>query len=293
MLEQEILIAKVRELAVEDERLVAVLMYGSFALSEGDSLSDIEFYLYFGAPLDRVDRRRWLEGIAPIEMHYVNEFGTDSVIFANTIRGEFHFEPASSIPSIAKWDNAWFPSQHAAIVIDRTGELTRTLAPFAQEPPVKDTRTTAEFISRSLINWILMGANLLNRGESAGALALLGRLHVDVLKAARMIEGSTVHWLSPSRHLEDDISPESYERFRSCTAALGEPGLRAAYMATWRWARELMDVLVARHELALPHGLLSQIDERVSSPIHWRVLASDDAWGSQSRVTPRDGSSEA
>jgi len=26
-------------------------MYGSFALSEGDSLSDIEFYLYFGAPL--------------------------------------------------------------------------------------------------------------------------------------------------------------------------------------------------------------------------------------------------
>jgi len=140
VLEQEILIAKVGELAVEDERLVAVLMYGSFALSEGDSLSDIEFYLYFGAPLDRVDGRRWLEGIAPIEMHYVNEFGTDSVIFANAIRGEFHFEPVSSIPSIAKCDTAWFPSPHAAIVIDRTGELTRTLAPFAQEPPVKDTR---------------------------------------------------------------------------------------------------------------------------------------------------------
>ena len=110
MLEQEISIAKVRELAVEDERLVAVLMYGSFALSEGDRLSDIEFYLYFGAPLDRIDRRRWLEGIAPLEMHYVNEFGTDTAIFANAIRGEFHFEPASSIPSVARWDKRLVPA---------------------------------------------------------------------------------------------------------------------------------------------------------------------------------------
>ena len=133
-----------------------------------------------------------------------------------------------------------------------------------------------------------MGANLLNRGESAGALALLGRVHVDVLKAARMIEGSTVHWLSPSRHLEDDISPESYERFRTCTAALAEPDLRAAYVDGWRWARELMDVLAARHGLALPHGLLSQIDQRVS-PNHRRVSVSDDACEPQGRATPRDG----
>lgn len=266
VLEQEVLIAKVRELAVEDERIVAVLMYGSFALSEGDHLSDIEFYLYFGAPLDGVDRRRWLERLGPIELHYVNEFGTDTVIFSNAIRGEFHFEPASSISTVAKWDNAWFPSQHTAIVLDRTGELARTLGPFAKKPPAQDRRTTAEFISRSLVNWTLMGANLLNRGEIAGALALLGRVHVDVLKAARMVEGSTVHWLSPSRHLEDDISPESYERFRTCTAALAEPDLRAAYVATWRWARELMEVLAGGHELALPQGLLSQIDERVFSP---------------------------
>ena len=143
MLEQEVLIARVRDLAVEDERLVAVLMYGSLALSEGDHLSDIEFYLYFGGPLDRVDRRRWLDQVGPIELHYVNEFGTDTAIFANAIRGEFHFEPASSIVSVGRWDNAWFPSQHAAVVLDRTGELTRTLAPLhrsrlprtAERPP--------------------------------------------------------------------------------------------------------------------------------------------------------------
>ncbi len=199
MLEQEVLIARVRELAALDEDVVAALMYGSFALLEGDHLSDIEFYLYFGAPLDRIDRREWLERVAPVEMHYVNEFGTDTAIFPNAVRGEFHFEPESSIAKIATWENAWFPSQEAAIVVDRTGVLSRTLAPFSHRPPPKDSRTTAELISMSLINWTLMGANLMNRGESAGALTLLGRIHVDVLKAVRMIEGTTVHWLSPSR----------------------------------------------------------------------------------------------
>ena len=115
----------------------------------------------------------------------------------------------------------------------------------------------------SLINWTLMGSQSDAPRRTARALALLGRVHVDLLKATRMIEGSTVRWLSPSRHLEQDISAESYERFRTCTAALTEPALRAAYEASWRWARELMEILAGRHDLALPQGLLSQLDERV------------------------------
>lgn len=113
-----------------------------------------------------------------------------------------------------------------------------------------------------------MGTNLLNRGEFAGALALLGRILGDLLKAARMVEGSTVHWLSPSRHLERDISPESYDRFRACTAALAEPELRAAYLAGWRWAKELMGVLSRRHQIDLPDRLLSEVDRRGSSLGH-------------------------
>ncbi len=41
------MIEKVRELCNQDERLVATLMYGSFALGQGDRFSDIEFYLFF------------------------------------------------------------------------------------------------------------------------------------------------------------------------------------------------------------------------------------------------------
>lgn len=264
MLEQEVMIARVREISATDEGLVAVLMYGSFALSEGDEFSDIEFYLFFDGDIERVDRRGWLERIAPIEMHYVNEFGTDTAIFDNDIRGEFHFEPASTLPEIEKWENAWFPFPEAAVVLDRTGELTATIAHFARKPETKDNPPTADFIVRSLINWTLMGANLLNRGELAAALTMLGRIHADVLKAARIVEGTTVHWLTPSRHLEEDIAPPAYERFRACTAALADSDLRTAYTTTWRWARELIEVLAMRHDLALPDPTLSEIDRRVT-----------------------------
>jgi lincosamide nucleotidyltransferase len=265
VLEQEVMIARVRDLAARDEALDAVLMYGSFTLFEGDGYSDIEFYLFFGTDLERIDRRGWLERIAPIEMHYLNEFGTDTVVFGNSVRGEFHFESAYILPTIAKWENAWFPSPDAAVLLDRTGELTHIITRFAQRPPPKNTAQTADFISMSLINWTLMGANLLHRGELAGALHLLGRVHKDLLKAVRILEETTIHWLTPSRHLEQDISAGSYERFRSCTSQLSGPDLRAAYEATWEWARELMHLLAAQHHLTLPENLLAQIDNRVAS----------------------------
>jgi lincosamide nucleotidyltransferase len=47
MLQQEVMIEKARELCERDERVVAALMYGSFALGQGDRFSDIEFYLLF------------------------------------------------------------------------------------------------------------------------------------------------------------------------------------------------------------------------------------------------------
>ena len=44
MLPQEAMIERVRELCEQDGRVVAALMYGSFALGQGDRFSDIEFF---------------------------------------------------------------------------------------------------------------------------------------------------------------------------------------------------------------------------------------------------------
>ena len=98
MLQQEVMIEKVRELCERDERMVAALMYGSFALGQGDRFSDIEFYLFFAdKTLDELEEEAWVGQIAPLELYYVNEFGNDTAIFENLVRGEFHFEAASNV----------------------------------------------------------------------------------------------------------------------------------------------------------------------------------------------------
>lgn len=47
MLQQEAMIERTRRVCREDERLVAAMMYGSFAQGERDEFSDIEFILFF------------------------------------------------------------------------------------------------------------------------------------------------------------------------------------------------------------------------------------------------------
>ena len=86
MLEQVTMIEKVRELCEQDDRVMSALMYGSFALSQGDRFSDIEFYLFFrDRALDEVDEEAWVAQIAPVELYYINEFGNGTAIFGPTI----------------------------------------------------------------------------------------------------------------------------------------------------------------------------------------------------------------
>src|SRR3712207_3665848 len=89
MLQQEVMIEKVRELCQRDGRLVATLMYGSFALGQGDRFSDIEFYLFFAdEALESLDEEAWVNQIAPADLYYVNEFGNGTAIFEDLVRGE-------------------------------------------------------------------------------------------------------------------------------------------------------------------------------------------------------------
>jgi len=80
---------------------------------------------------------------------------------------------------------------------------------------------------------MLMGANLLERGEYARAEAFLTVVHGHLLQAMRLVESETANWLSPTRRLEEDASAASYERFRGCTAALDAEQLLRAYVSTW------------------------------------------------------------
>jgi lincosamide nucleotidyltransferase B/F len=264
MLQQEAMIEKVRQLCEDDGRVVATLMYGSFALGQGDRFSDIEFYVFFDdEAMEVLEEEEWVAQIAPLYHYYVNEFGNGTAIFENLIRGEFHFEAASNMGLVKAWETAWFPSLGSAVLADKDGELTRRVERLVGLPPDMDTPERALFVCRSLMNWALMGSNLLKRGEYARAEASLTLVHGHLLKAVRLVEGKSANWLSPTRRLEEDASAATYERFRACTAALDTEQLVRAYASTWKWGRELMGELAARHALALPEALLDKLDQHL------------------------------
>ena len=262
---QEKMIERVRELCHEEDRLVASMMYGSFAQGEGDEFSDIEFILFFeDGALRSLDQEAWVSRIAPVELYFVNEFGVGTAIFDNMIRGEFHFDRASDIRKIDEsWkETDWFPSLGATLVLDRTGELARRLQSVVGPTLDRDTPEQIQFLCNCFVNWFLFGSNLLARGELARALDLLGIVQDQLLRMIRVSERSTEHWFNPSKFLEKDISKTAYTRYTTCTAVLSEASLRNAYDSAWRWGRELMGVLAAKHEVALPGAVLDRLDQR-------------------------------
>ena len=82
---------------------------------------------------------------------------------------------------------------------------------------------------------------------------------------ARLVEGATQHWPTPSRSLEKDISLEAYPRLVACSARLDREALRAAYHATWQWGNDMAGVLARRHGLHLRVTLFTRIGERIQS----------------------------
>lgn len=131
-------------------------------------------------------------------------------------------------------------------------------------PPNLDTPERALFLCNSLLNWTLMGANLLKRGEYARAEAFLTLVHGHLLRAVRLVERTTANWLSPSRKLEEDLPSAAYERFGACTAALDAGQLALAYRSTWEWSRGLIAELSERHGFELPAALLEEMDRHVA-----------------------------
>ncbi|GAA3349060.1 hypothetical protein GCM10020358_69830 [Amorphoplanes nipponensis] len=190
MLEQVRLIERVRGACRADHRLEAALMYGSFADGSADEHSDIEFWLFFAtAP---PDPRTWIEQVGPVTHLVHNEFGAHVAFFAGLIRGEFHFAGAADIASVRQW-----PAGDVVIVADRHGELAR-----ARPQGVIDR--TADVCGR-FANWLLLAHHVGLRGERLRQRDALAHAQRHLLWMARLAEGRTEHWLTPSRRAEAEL----------------------------------------------------------------------------------------
>ena len=181
MLQKE-MIEGFRESCHDDIRVVACLMFGSFTIGEGDTFSDIEFAVFIQDDLFAdFDQRSWINAVSPVAAYFPDDFGHYTALFENGIRGEFHFMRKSDIPIISSWQGyGWFPSLDAAVLLDRSGELSQYASALVGGPPSREGASLVEGLSLNLVSLILFGANLLNRGEYARAWALLGKAHENL-----------------------------------------------------------------------------------------------------------------
>lgn len=257
------MIARLREACREDNRLSGALMFGSFATGEGDAFSDIEFAVFIrDDAFEGFEQRAWLDAVSPVAAYFPDDFGHHTALFENGVRGEFHFMRASEMPVVASWRGyGWFPSLDAAVVLDRTGELSRHAMALVGGPPAREGAALVEGLALNLLNLTLFGVNLLNRGEFARAWALLSRVHENLLKLVRLQEGATAHWPTPSRSLEGDLSADAYRRYVTCTAGAQPGELCVAYRESWRWSRELFETVAAPLGVYLPATVIAQVEK--------------------------------
>jgi lincosamide nucleotidyltransferase len=262
---QEMIIERLHHFCQQDERIVAAMLYGSFARDEGDRFSDIDSMLFFDDELlADVDQRAWAGQLAPLELFYVNEFGNSVAIFSNLVRAEFHFDPASEMSRLESYrGNVWFPSLASTILVDRTGRLTEQLRPLIGPPRPHDKTEEVEHTFHSFLNWFLMGCNTLARGEMARALEVLSLVQDNLLRLVRLAEGTSENWITPTKALEKEISAAAYNRFVTCTAPLDRDALWVAYRAAWRWSLQLMPEVAGRHGLGSMDNLVEMIGRRL------------------------------
>ncbi|MGY5132555.1 nucleotidyltransferase domain-containing protein [Streptomyces nigrescens] len=255
-------IARLRQLAHADTRLEGVLLYGSWTLGEADAHSDIEAYLYIQDDhLADFDGPAFLAELAPLQLAYTNMYGILAVVFDDLMRGEFHLTAAGpGIDEVPTWQGmVHLPRPDDAVLLDRTGRLTRAarqLAAFRPPEPV----ATAQQLTDELTNWTLMLAHVLARGEVARAHALLHTVIApQQLQLCRLLRDSTAHWLTPSRALEQDLPTIDRHRYVSTTAAARDQDVHTAAHNSWCWSRDLATEAADRWPIHLPHPLHEQI----------------------------------
>jgi len=257
---QQKMIERIRKACHEDARIAATLMFGSFAIGEGDAFSDIEFAVFiYDESFESFEQRSWLNAVIPVAAYFPDDFGHHTALFENGIRGEFHFMRKSDIPIISTWQGyGWFPSLEAAVLLDRSGELSQYASALVGGPPIREGAPLVEGLVLNLISLILFGANLLNRGEYARAWALLSKAHENLLKLIRLDERATDHWPTPSRALEKDISADSYNRYLACTSSAEPRALCVAYRETWKWSLELYKSVAEPLNIPLPRTVITR-----------------------------------
>lgn len=110
------------------------------------------------------------------------------------------------------------------------GRLAGALRHLGTRTP-PDPAAEAQGILDRLLGWLAFGLNVLARGERIRAHELLAWVQGGLLRLARLADGRTEHWVSPSRLAEWELGGTALERYARTTGPLGN--LEGRYAEAW------------------------------------------------------------
>ncbi|MFD2830439.1 nucleotidyltransferase [Corticicoccus populi] len=269
MLLQEKLINIIKEKCEKDPRVSACMMYGSFTKDEGDKYSDVEFYIFLKtAEIEEFQSDDWIRGVAPYDLHFINEFGSEVVVFSNLIRGEFHFQSESEIEVIKTFkETGVFPDTESMFIYDVTGRLEACLDYLQGEGPDRLTNNNVNFAFNNFVNTWIMGINVLKRGEAARSLECLTYVQKYVLQLIRVHEKSVERWLNATKNLEDDVSEKAYSEYTSITAKLDKEELYHAYSNALTVVERLECLLADHYKFDIDSAFLKKLHAYLTNRI--------------------------
>lgn len=261
MLLQEKLIKMIKEKCESHPSISACMMYGSFTKGEGDQYSDVEFYIFLkNEEFQYFSSSNWINDIAPYDLLFLNDFGTEVVVFSNLVRGEFHFLAESNIEVIKSFKNTGvFPDIESMFLYDITGKLTACLDFLKGDGPDRMTDDNVDFAFNNFVNAWLMGVNVLNRGELARSLECLSHVQWCVLSLIRIREKTVERWLNSTKNLEVDLSVKAYKEYASITSKLNEVELNSAYLNALNVVENLIRELATDYKFDIDLAFLKKL----------------------------------
>lgn len=243
----------VRDVCRADVRVRAALTYGSVPQGLADEFSDAEFWIFLATDADVVPEQ-WVASVGKPLFLRRNEFGAHVAIYPGLVRAEFHFVSETDVGDVRGWPARGAPVADM-VVVDRGTGLTAALESLPLLAPVPGDPIAAEAVADicgRLVNWWVLGVNVLTRGEHERAADALSHVRRQLLWLLRLRAGTTTHWLTPSRRAELDLPAADIAALRE----LDDPELGAAYAAAWRMGSAAWAAL---DPPGPPHALATEI----------------------------------
>jgi hypothetical protein len=256
------------EAATADERIVALVDYGSGSFGRADAWSDLDVAVFirdgdFAA--FEAGWKRWAAQFGRLLLAYVGRYGHPWAVYDTApvpLRVDFDLWRASQTAVVASWPNSPL-NVEAMVLYDATdGRLSAAVQQIVgQSLAPADLNAAFDEVCGDLWYFLIYVHCKLQRGEHwVARMVFYTEVLHNLLLLLRVEAGAVERWReSPDAfEVERALSAERLTRLEGCVAQPGSAGLRKALLATATLGSEVCAALAARHGWPWPAELASR-----------------------------------